>query len=135
MQHQLVQDGCERNVECSRLHLHLDLLQRQFLKILKPSESFGGLLSQIQVYYRQLLDASLLPQLLIELLNTLSRHVALLDVKLLDGPLIRLNYGVQKLLVVIGKLEHVLQSDYPQFHAGECGHWETLNLEANLVED
>jgi len=102
---------------------------------LKPSESLGGLLGQVQVNDRKLLDASLLPQLPIELLNTLRRHVALLDVKLLDGPLIRLNYGVQKLLVVIGKLEHVLQSDYSQFHPGERRNWEALNLEANLVED
>jgi len=78
---------------------------------------------------------SLLPQLLIEPLNTLSRHVALLDVKTLYGPLISLYYGVHKLLIIIGKLEYVLQSDSPQFHAGERLHWEVLDLEANLVED
>ena len=134
-QHQLVKYRCKRNVECSRFHLHLDLLQRQLLKQFQLSESLRGLLGQVQINYRELLDVSLLPQLPIEPLDTLSRHVALLDVKLLNGPLIRLYYGVHELLIVIGQLEYVPQSDSPQFHAGERRHWEILDLEANLVED
>jgi hypothetical protein len=78
---------------------------------------------------------SLLPQLLIEPLDTLSRHVALLDEKLLNGPLIRFYYGVHELLIVIGKLEYIPQSDGPQFHAKERRHWKVLHLEANLVKD